>query len=221
MGNLTTLADQKIILQIDAGDTSSDVFLNLLISLTSKQIETYLGRSLAVAAYIENIAPGGTQVLQMQNWPINTVAYVKQQNVALVVNVDYWLYPQYTKSGQIYKGLSWNGNSYSRGLTYDPYAYQIDIEVSYNAGYNLPGDVTQTYPLPIDISYCCQLMVAQAYAKAIAGNTGDTFKSIKEGGLAYTFASVSEVDASLFAIVGALMPQFAGMLTPYKRWVVA
>lgn len=220
MGNLTTLAAQKTLLNIDALDTSSDAFLNALISLTSKQIETYLDRSLGIDDYIENLSPSNTQVMQMRQWPVNTVAYVKEDNVLLTVNVDYFLYSQYVNAGQIYRGLGWVGKPYQRGLTYDPYSNQINLEFSYNAGYNLPGDMTQTYPLPEDISYCCQLMVAQTYAKSIAGNMGDTYKSVKDGDLAYTFASVAETDASLFAIIGGLMPQFAGMLNPYRRWSV-
>jgi hypothetical protein len=220
MGNLTTLADQKIILQIDASDTSSDTYLNLLISLISSQIESFLDRKLAVADYVENIAPSNTQILQMRQWPINTVAYVNENTVPMAVNVDYFIYPQYISSGQIYRGVGWNGQPYSRGLTYDPYANQITLEVSYNAGYNLPGDNVQTHPLPADISMCCQLMVAQQYAKVIAGNTGDAFKMVKDGDLAYSFDNPSDLPGDLFGINGGMPTQFANILNKYRRWVV-
>src|SRR6266487_4205120 len=144
MGNLTTLAQMKLMLGIPSAITTSDALLNVLIASVSSRIETYLNRTLGLATYTQNLAPSYDQVLQMAQWPIRTVTSVTSQGDPLTVNVDYFLYDQYTRSGQIYRGQMWTGATYIRGLTGDPYAGVIEIVVVYSAGYNLPDEATQT-----------------------------------------------------------------------------
>lgn len=221
MGNLTTLANMKLTLNISPSNTTKDSLLTLLIGGVSSEIESYLGRSLANADYIEKMAPSGTQVLQLENWPIRTVAYVKQDNVALVVDVDYRLLPQYLRSGQIYRGIGWYGAPYLRGLTGDPYAREINLEISYNAGYNLPDDATQTYPLPVDISMVCQMMVADLYQKIAANNFGGNLTDYSEGGISFSWQTMREVSPEGFKINGGLPHQYALILNKYRKWVFA
>jgi len=221
MGNLTTLANMKLTLNIPSSVTTKDSILNLLIAGVSAQIESYLGRTLGVADYIEKLAPSGAQVLQLENWPIHTVAYVKQDGVALVVDVDYFLYAQYIRCGQIYRGVGWTGAPYLRGLTGDPFAREINLEVSYNAGYNLPDDAMQTYPLPVDISMVCQMMVADLYQKIASNNFGGNLTGYTEGGISFTWQSVREVSPDGFKINGGLPHQYALILNKYRKWVFA
>ena len=221
MGNLTTLANMKLTLNIPSANTTKDSLLNLLIGGVSAHIESYLGRSLAIADYIEKIYPSGTQVLQMENWPIHTVAYVKQDAVSLVVDTDYFLYPQYIRCGQIYRGSGWYGASYLRGLTGDSFSREINLEVSYNAGYNLPGDSVQTYPLPLDISMVCQMMVADLYQKISTNNFASNLTGYTEGGISFTWQDASRGDVELFKINGGLPQQFALILNKYRKWVFA
>ncbi len=221
MGNLTTLANVKLTLNIPSSVTTKDSLLNLLIAGVSSQIESYLGRNLAIADYIQKLAPSGDQVLQLENWPIHTVAYVKQDGALLTVDVDYFLYPQFIRCGQIYRGVGWTGTPYLRGLTGDPFAREITLEVSYNAGYNLPGDSTQTYPLPLDITLVCQMMIADLYQKINANNFAGNLTGYTEGGISFTWAAGAHQDPELFKINGGLPQQFALILNKYRKWVFA
>jgi hypothetical protein len=223
MGNLALLSDVKTLLQINQSDSSTDAILSLLISAVSTQIESYCARSFGVADYIENIPPSNSQQLQLQNWPINTVAYVKDQGSILTPGADYSVYPQFSKCGQIYRPQGWYGLMAVRGLTYDPYASLITLEVSYNAGYLLPGatPITGVLPLPNDLQLCCQIMVAKVYELSNNGNLGENLASVKEGGLAYAWDNPAKIPPDLFQVISGMPVQFAQLLNPYKRWVSA
>jgi len=220
---LTTLADCKTLLNIGSGDTSKDALLTLLIGAISTEVETFLSRKLGTTDYVEQVPVNGRQLLQMLQWPINSIASIIESTVTLVPGQDYLLLPQYLASGQIYRGSGWAGPMWVRGLTADPFAGQIIITVSYNAGYVLPGDgpVTGVDPLPKDIQFCVSLMVSKAYGLSQSGNLGENLASIKEGGLAYSYDNPAKVPTDLFGIVAGMPMQFATYLTPYRRWAVA
>jgi hypothetical protein len=161
----------------------------------------------------------------MLQWPINKITFVKQNSVTLTSGVDYMLYEQYLSAGQIYRGQGWLGPQYVRGLTADPFAGEYIFEVSYNAGYILPGDsapvgVTADN-LPYDLQFCTSLMVAKVYGLSNAGNLGENLASVREGGLAYSWDNPAKIPPDLFQVIAGMPVQFASMLTPYKRWSVA
>jgi len=106
-------------------------------------------------------------------------------------------------------------------LTGDPYAGVIDIVVVYTAGYNLPDDVTQAYPLPGDLTLVCQMMVAETYENIQTKNLGGDLSSYREGGIAISWDKVGERATGLFGLNGGMPSQFASILNPYKKWAVA
>lgn len=221
MGNLTTLAQMKLMLQIPTLTTTYDALLTVLIASASSRIETYLNRRLGLEEYVENMAPSFDQVLQMPQWPIRAVASIESQGDALVVDEDYYLYTQYTRSGQIYRGQTWSGPTYIRGLTGDPYAGVIILEVTYTAGYDLPDSGDDEFPLPADLTLVCQMMVSSIYRNILKQNLGGDLSSYQEGGISMSWDKVGERASSLFGINNGMETQFASILNPYKKWAVA
>jgi len=223
----TTVANCKTLLQIPSGDTSQDALLTLLIQGVTKEIESFLSRKLGQADRLETLAANNRQILQLYQWPVNTVTFVKESGVTLVPGQDYLALPQYLEAGQIYRGQGWVGPAWVRGLTADPYAGQLIFEVSYNSGYLLPGDDPPIGwagdDLPADIQLCTAQMVAKVYGLSNAGNLGQNLTSIKEGGLAYSFESGggASSDSALFGVIAGMPVQFASYLDPYRRWAVA
>ncbi len=222
---LTTLADCKTLLQIPSGDMSSDGLLTLLIRSISREVETFLSRKLGQADYIDVLAANNRQLLQCRQWPINSVAYVKQDTMTLVAGQDYLLLDQFLEAGEIYRGPGWTGPAWVRGLTADPFAGQLIFTVSYNGGYLLPGDTPSDPPsaedLPADIQLCVAQMVAKAYGLSQNQNLGENLASIKEGGLAYSYDNPAKIPSDLFGVIAGMPVQFASFLTPYRRWAVA
>lgn len=221
MGNLTTLAQMKLMLLIPSNVTTYDPLLTVLIAAASSRIETYLNRRLELEEYVENMAPSFDQVLQMPQWPIREVASIESQGAVLEPDVDYFTYPQYTKAGQIYRGQTWTGPTYIRGLTGDPYTGVIILVVTYTAGYDLPDSGDDDFPLPADISLACQMMVSSMYRDIQKQNLGGDLSSYSEGGISMAWDKVGERAASLFGINGGMETQFASLLNPYKKWAVA
>jgi hypothetical protein len=224
MGNLTTLANVKTLIQIS--DSSQDSLLTLLIASVSSQIETYCGRLFGYADYDEILASNNRQLLQVAQWPIKQITFIKQSGNTLVAGQDYQTYFQYLNAGQIYRGQGWSGSSWVRGLTADPYAGDYIYEVSYSAGYVLPGATAPTPPpavdpFPADIELAAMSMVAKAYSLSNSGNLGENLSSIKEGGLAYSWDNPAKIPPDLFQVIAGMPVQFAQLLNPYKRWVVA
>jgi hypothetical protein len=225
-GNLTTLANVKTLIQMPSGDTSQDALISLLISSVSAQVETYCNRQFGYADYIETLASNNRQLLQLQQWPVNNVAYVKQSGNVLVSGQDYQVYPQYLDCGQLYRGPGWTGSSWVRGLTADPYTGEYIYEASYMAGYVLPGATPPISPLtapalPADLQLCAMQMVAKVYTLSMSGNLGENLNSITEGGLSYSWDNPAKIPTELFSIIAGMPVQFATLLNPYKKWSVA
>lgn len=225
MGNLTTLADVKTLLQIPSSITTQDAMLNIIIASVSSQIEAYCCRTFGVDDYTENLAPSLTQVLQLQNLPINSVASVTEQGSVLTADQDYFLYSQYAAAGQVYREPGWYGPMLTRGLTYDPFAAAITIEVVYNAGYNLPGDTPDpdAPDLPASIQFAAIQMSAKVYGLAINGALGEAFQSLHEGAEGYSIGAGSgdKMSAELYAMTSGLPVQFASLLNPFRRYAAA
>ena len=222
-GDLTTLANVKTLIQIT--DSSQDALISLLITSVSAQIESYCGRSFGWADYDETLASNNRQILQCDNWPINNITFVKQHGNTLVQGQDYQVYPRYLNSGQVYRGSGWTGASWVRGLTADPYTGEYIYEVSYMAGYVLPGQTPPVMPLvapalPADLQLCAMQMVAKVYALSNSGNLGENLNSIAEGGLSYSWDNPAKIPSDLFQVIAGMPVQFAQILNGYRRWVV-
>lgn len=219
---LTTLSDVKTLLQIPTSVTSFDAVLNLVIKAVSAQIETYCNRTFGVANYTDNLPPGNSQILQLENYPLNSVASIVVQGSALSSS-EYFLYSQFTPSGQIYKPDGWFGPMATRGLTFDPYAPLITIAVTYSAGYVLPGGtpVSGVADLPLDLQLAAMQMTAKVFGLSNTSNLGENLQSFKEGQTAYTWDNPAKIPSDLFQVIGGMPVQFASLLNPYRRWPAA
>lgn len=193
---LCTLANVKLLLGV--GDTTQDALLEALITRASAAICAHTGRVLKRATYTsEPYAVNGQTYLYLKQWPIQTLTSVTLGGILLTVNVDYYMSAADAAAGRIYRPQGWNGATLSRGLIPDAYKGDRDILVTYDAGYYLPDDVTvapaaahyvagAADSLPADLQAIAEAAVCIRYGAIQKGADGLT--SIKEGGVAYTFA---------------------------------
>lgn len=185
---LCSLSDVKVMLNISASDTSLDDKLNLLIKQVSAQIESYLGYKLARKDYTEELhAVNCRQLLSLNHFPIQSVAGVTHNGEAVT---DYKIIPEYSKWGRLYREFGWSGKLITQGFEHDIVSGAYDYEVSYTAGYYLPGDTGYVEgasdSLPYDISSACCDMVCLKYKLDEQGAVG--LKSHSEGNISDTYA---------------------------------
>ena len=195
---LCALSDVKTLLDISTDDTSKDDKLNLLIKKSSAEIQTYLGFSLARATYTEEVhAVNNNQILYVNNRPIQSVSSITNNGVDIT---DYKLIPVYSKVGGIYLGSGWAGSYYVRGLTHDPVSGAYDIEVTYNAGYYLPGDDNyeedSETSLPYAITQACMDLSVLKYQ--INTNGAQGIKAHSEGNISDTYQDTSTAESSIY-----------------------
>lgn len=224
---LTTVDAVKLEAGISDSDSTRDDLLEALITSTSAAIRAYLKRDVKRTTYTaEPYSVNNSQYLYLANYPIQSVTSVTVQDIAQVVNVDYYMSADDAKRGRLYRPNGWTGTYYARGTFPDVYAGARDIKITYAAGWYLPADVT-TPPadphyvagadssLPLALTYACNRAVTIRLRQVIAQVDG--LKQLSEGGLAYTWfgpENYSKGGGGFDAITEA-------MLMPYVRHEVA
>lgn len=198
------LTNIKNILGINNAD--HDDFLNLQIERTSFLIESYLDRKLSKNTLTEKLKGTDRQNLYTTQWPILSITSIKGDGVNIT---------DYTNEGtNLYKETGWNyGAVYSYDLTPRFIDFRKNIEIEYEYGYLLPGNVGYVYgqddSLPTEITIVCEDIVCQIYNAKIAGNYSGNFKSLSQGGISYSFADTKSAQDALARLVS------------YKRVVIA
>jgi hypothetical protein len=187
MAMLCTLSDVKTLLGISLDDLSKDSILTLLIKQASADIEGYLGYTLSMSEYIDEVhCANYRQIIQLNHFPLRSVSSVTANGVEIT---DYKILPEYARWGNLYRGYGWGSGAYLRGFTNDVVAGMWNIEVTYTAGYYLPGDTGYTEgaenSLPYDISAVCMRLVEQAYLYKTSGAVG--LKAHSEGHISDTY----------------------------------
>ena len=170
---LTTLKRMKLMLGLpDDGDERTDEVVTLLINRASAWVERQVGRHLGRKDYLQWYDADGQQELVTEEYPIISVAYVKEAGT--LVDPGSYDYSRTGKAGVIYRDSGWLKAGYRRGLAYDMVAPRRVIEVSYTAGYVLPKDATEEEPqtLPADLEGLVWDMVSQAYTGLQNGSQG-------------------------------------------------
>lgn len=170
---LTTLKRMKLMLGLpDDGDERTDEVVTLLINRASAWVERQVGRHLGRKDYLQWYDADGQQELVTEEYPIISVAYVKEAGT--LVDPGSYDYSRTGKAGVIYRDSGWLKAGYRRGLAYDMVAPRRAIEVSYTAGYVLPKDATEEDPqtLPADLEGLVWDMVSQAYTGLQNGSQG-------------------------------------------------
>lgn len=189
MDLLCKLADVKTLLGIT--DTSQDDKLNLMIKSASAKIEAYIGYSLGMGSYSDEMhAVNDRQLLQLNHFPLRTVTSVTRNGEPID---DYKIFPEYARWGRLYRGNGWGGEMYTRGFTYDVVSGVWEYSVSYTAGYYLPNDTGYVEgadnSLPYDIVAVCMEFVVLKYNYDAMGATG--LKSHSEGHISESYGDDS------------------------------
>lgn len=185
---LCTLDDVKTMLNISPGDTSKDNKINLLIKQYSALIQAYIGYRLARAEYVDELqCENSRQVIYCNHFPIQSVQSVEVGDESIS---DFKILPKYSIWGGLYRGEGWGVKSFTRGFTHDIVAGVWDIEVSYTAGYYLPGDEGYSEgaadSLPYDIVSVCMNCVIEKYNLDAMGAIG--LKAQTEGHKSETYS---------------------------------
>lgn len=189
MDLLCKLADVKTLLGIT--DTTQDDKLNLMIKSASAKIEAYIGYSLGMGSYSDEMhAVNDRQLLQLNHFPLRSVTSVTRNGE----EIDDWkIFPKYARWGRLYRGNGWGGEMYTRGFTYDVVSGVWEYYVSYTAGYYLPNDNGYVEgaddSLPYDIVAVCMEFVALKYNYDAMGATG--LKSHSEGHISESYGDDS------------------------------
>ena len=189
MDLLCKLADVKTLLGIT--DTSQDDKLNLMIKSASAKIEAYIGYSLGMGSYSDEMhAVNDRQLLQLNHFPLRTVTSVTRNGEPID---DYKIFPEYARWGRLYRGNGWGCEMYTRGFTYDVVSGVWEYSVSYTAGYYLPNDTGYVEgadnSLPYDIVAVCMEYVVLKYNYDAMGATG--LKSHSEGHISESYGDDS------------------------------
>ena len=189
MDLLCKLADVKTLLGIT--DTTQDDKLNLMIKSASAKIEAYIGYSLGMGTYSDEMhAVNDRQLLQLNHFPLRSVTSVTRNGEPID---DYKIFPEYARWGRLYRGNGWGGEMYTRGFTYDVVSGVWEYSVSYTAGYLLPNDTGYVEgadnSLPYDIVAVCMEFVVLKYNYDAMGATG--LKSHSEGHISESYGDDS------------------------------
>lgn len=195
---LCTLDDVKTMLNIT--DNSQDAKLTLYIKGISAEIEGYVGYSLGMGEYTEEVhCVNNRQLLQLNHFPLRSVTSVMLCGAEVS---DWKIIEEYARWGRLYRGEGWTGRIYTQGFTHDVVGGAWDYSVTYKAGYYLPGDTGYTEggadSLPYDIYIACLSSVCMKYKLDAEGAAG--LKAHSEGGISDTYSDIaSEVGLSASA----------------------
>src|SRR5436305_3433426 len=145
-GDLTTLSDVKTWLQIGQNPfpATDDALLTRLITAASRFIESWLGRQIASADWLEVRDGTGGQLLAFANFPVTAV---------LSLSIDGLNIPPSVADGGFGAGYSFTPTELAlRGYVFTRRAQ--NVIVTYTAGYAVT---------PPDIAQACIELVSQRY----------------------------------------------------------
>lgn len=162
--NLTTIGQVLLDLNIADASQQQTYYLGTLIAQASDFIVRYTNRNFALTTYIEQLAApltmsmtgawysSGTPRLVLAQTPVKTINYVKYKDTE-IPNTDYVL--EDAKAGFLWREDGWRTTSmYQGGIELQPSRFgRYEWEVSYVAGYNLPGEDQRD--LPYDLERVC------------------------------------------------------------------
>jgi len=134
--SIVNVDDFKLYLQIDVEDTKMDTLLQSLIDGTEKNIEAQ-GLKLT-AASITNEKHDWSSVLYPNFYPINSVSNLKVDDVALVEDTDFFVYPDFVRINYSSDNFKSVILSYNAGLTIVP--EDIKTAIKLFAAYDLKAN---------------------------------------------------------------------------------
>ena len=188
--------------ELGVADTSQDARLTRLIKGVSSLIETFCGRRLAAQDVTERLSGYGRMRLTLAVYPINSVASVTVDGVAVLAS-DYEIL---SEQGQLHRQAGWPWEpGQIPDLTGDPdvLSNRLNVVVTYNGGYKLPGDVARN--LPDDLELACLRQAQYMYNRTPGIKTERT-----PGGYSY----------EVFDVKGStILDEVAPLILPYRGWL--
>jgi hypothetical protein len=186
---LTTLETMKTMLGIspdDVNDQRDTIIINL-INYVSAWIERMTGRNFGKQVYTQEYVASGRQELVLLQWPIISVAYVKDTRSGFTIPPEEYDFNVTGKIGVLYKDDGWPLRGYRGGLTADITVLMRCLEVQFTAGYVLPKDATDDDPctLPYDIQGVVWGAIMQEFSIMQNGAQGLSAFSISD--VSWTF----------------------------------
>lgn len=192
-GDLTTLADVKAWLQTAPGQfpASEDALLARLITAASRFIQTWLGRRIALADYLElRDGTGGTR-LQFAAFPVSAVLSLSIDDQPIPPA------PDTTTAGYCFTPtqLAVRGYCFARG--------KQNVAVTYTAGY--PA-------IPPDIAQACIELAALRYRERT--RIGEVAKHIGAETVSYLQKDMTPAIAALLQQYRVVAPLAGGLVSP-------
>jgi len=146
-GDLTTLENAKLWLNIDSSNANSDVLLSRLITAASKLLIVWLDRnSLLSASYSDVLDGNGHDGLHLKNWPITAVSSVTVNGIVVSLSTDGRTNGYVFDDKFLYILPATNVGHFQKGIR--------NVLVSYTAGYA---------EVPFDVEQACIELVALRY----------------------------------------------------------
>ncbi|HUC62655.1 MAG TPA: head-tail connector protein [Alphaproteobacteria bacterium] len=158
-GDLTSLDNVKAWLAIPSNQTTDDTLLTRLITAASGYIQTWLGRTLALASYTETRDGTGGRRLAFLETPAQSVASVMVDGIAVPAS------PGPPAPGYVFDAsfLTLIGYRFARG--------PANVLLSYQAGYaSTPAEVEQACIELVSLRYRERDRIGQV-SKGLAGET--------------------------------------------------
>jgi Phage gp6-like head-tail connector protein len=187
-GDLTNLADVKAWLQVGQNPfpDTDDLLLSRLITAASGFIESWLGRQIASADWLEMRDGSGGQLLAFANFPVSSV---------LSLSIDGIDIPPAPDDGGFGAGYSFTPTELAlRGYVFTRRAQ--NVIVTYTAGYAAT---------PPDISQACIELVCQRYRER--SRIGEMSKALSTGEtIRYSQQDMSEDIKTLLSQYRAAAP---------------
>jgi uncharacterized phiE125 gp8 family phage protein len=146
---LTTLSAVKEFLDISG--TGDDALLTNFIKRASALIEKYCRRTFGVATYHQRLDGPGDTYLLLPQYPIVSVTEIKVGSIAIAAESSDGDGGYFVSDANA--GIIFYPGGFPKGTG--------NVQVTYQAGYDLPGDTATSAPdLPFDIEQACIELVA-------------------------------------------------------------
>lgn len=233
--DLTTLTNVKMDLNIT--DTSNDIYLQRQIKIASSAIVAYTNRTFALQTYRDEfrsfwgplwaygsswnqgaIWSSGAATgfgLLLANVPVVSLSSIDEDGTTLISS-DYYLDANVggslSDAGILYR---LDGGGVREGWSFDT------LQVTYTAGWSLPGDVSPTLPAEIEQAAILMVIAARQAGRLTYTDRDPFLRSEIVEGIGRRDYSQTAIGSSTSASVGS-MPQMAlDLLAPYCIPIVA
>ena len=193
---MTTIDAVKQALDMES-DNSKNALIERLIDAATSALEEYAGRVFALQTYVEQLAGTDHPYLMVTHLPLKSVTQIIVDSEIIT---DYSI--QDDQSGTLYRATGWSRFGY---VGWDveryriPHTSQLNIYVTYTAGYVMPGEDDRD--LPARFEEAAIRTVAAWMRQNLRGGTD--VASRKVGDLSITYR---DVDASIDASTLGLPP---------------